>query len=76
MNNNKEWNSEEKIKIVLSVLKDQKPLDEVLKNYGIGIELFNKWQNDFFNGGEKALKNRFFYLTQYFCYILHYLKRN
>lgn len=49
---------EEKLEIVLSIMKNPKKQRELLGKYGMGISTYYKWRNRFLQGGIAALKEQ------------------
>ena len=53
------WSAEQKTKIVLEVLREEKTLNEVAKSYEIHPKMLNQWKVEFLENAELAFdKNR------------------
>jgi len=52
----REYSKEEKMEIILAILKQPKRLKELLGKYGIGISTYYKWRNRFLYGGLEGLE--------------------
>jgi len=52
----KEYSPEEKMEIVLAILKTPKKQKELLGKYGVGISTFYKWKKRFLHGGLAGLE--------------------
>jgi transposase-like protein len=56
MNSKKRWTVSRKAELILSLLKGQKQLVDICREYDLKQSEVEKWQHDFLQGGEKNLK--------------------
>lgn len=53
----KTWRPEQKVTIVLTVLKDQATIAEVSRQYGVAESLIHKWKGQFLEHGKAAFRH-------------------
>lgn len=53
----KVWSAEQKLTIVLSVLKEPQSLAELCRQYGVAESLVHKWKGQFLEHGKAAFKH-------------------
>jgi len=53
----KVWSAEQKLSIVLSVLKEQVTIAEVSRQYGVAESLIHKWKAHFLEHGKAAFRH-------------------
>lgn len=51
------WSAEQKLAIVLTVLKEQTTVSEVSRQYGVAESLIHKWKVQFLEHGKEAFKH-------------------
>ena len=51
------FTAEFKFKVVKEVLTTDQSISEVCKKYGIGTNIYYRWQDQFFSGAKESLKN-------------------
>ncbi|MFH1542460.1 MAG: helix-turn-helix domain-containing protein [bacterium] len=56
MDKAREYSAEEKMEIVLTILKTPKKQRELLGKYGVGLSTYYKWKNRFLHGGLAGLE--------------------
>lgn len=53
----KVWSAEQKLSIVLTVLKEQASVAEVSRQYGVAESLIHKWKTQFLEHGKSAFRH-------------------
>jgi len=53
----KVWSAEQKLMIVLSILKEQQSLAELCRQHGVAESLVHKWKSQFLEHGKAAFKH-------------------
>ncbi|MCA9840366.1 MAG: transposase [Trueperaceae bacterium] len=53
----KVWSAEQKLTIVLSVLKEHSSVSEVAREHGVAESLIHKWKTQFLDHGKSAFKH-------------------
>ena len=53
----KTWRPEQKVTIVLTILKEQATIAEVSRQYGVAESLIHKWKAQFMEHGKAAFKH-------------------
>lgn len=53
----KVWSAEQKLTIVLTVLKEQASVGEVSREHGVAESLVHKWKTQFLEHGKAAFKH-------------------
>lgn len=53
----KQWTSDEKMALVLEMIKAQKPISQLCKEYGVRDNLAYRWRDEALTGLKKALSN-------------------
>lgn len=53
----KRYSKQEKMDIILHILRNPKKQRELLGKYGIGVSTYYKWRNRFFHGGLSELED-------------------
>lgn len=53
----KTWSAEQKLTVVLTVLKEQSTVAEVSRQYGAAESLIHKWKAQFLEHGKTAFKH-------------------
>jgi len=56
--NRKKWSNEEKITIVLEMIKGGEPVAAICARYGVSATQAYRWQEQFLAGGRKALADK------------------
>jgi transposase-like protein len=56
MDSKKRWTAPRKAELILSLLKGQKQLVDICREYDLKQSEVEKWRDDFLQGGEKNLK--------------------
>jgi transposase-like protein len=51
------WSAEQKLTMVLSVLKEQQSISELCRQYGVAESLVHKWKSQFLEHGKAAFKH-------------------
>ena len=51
----KKWSTEEKMAIVMEMLKKTKPVTQICKEYGVNDGMVYKWRDEALNGMQSAL---------------------
>lgn len=54
----KKWSPEEKMAIVLEMLKGQKPVTQLCKEYGVSDSVVYKWRDDALEAVQRSLSDR------------------
>ena len=53
----KVWSAEQKLTVVLSVLKEQQSMAELCRQYGVAESLVHKWKGQFLEHGKAGFKH-------------------
>ena len=53
----KKWSTEEKMAIVMEMLKRDKPVTQICKEYGVNDGMAYKWRDEALTGMQSALTN-------------------
>ena len=53
----KKWSPEEKLAIVMEMLKKERPVSQICKEYGVNDGMAYKWRDDALNAMQDALKD-------------------
>jgi len=56
--NRKKWSNEEKVTIVLEMVKGEESIAVICVRYGVSATQAYRWQEQFLNGGRTALADR------------------
>jgi len=56
MSKAREYSAQEKMEIILAILKRPKKQKELLGRFGVSISTYYKWRNRFFYGGQTGLE--------------------
>lgn len=51
------WSSEQKLSMVLTVLKEQTSVAELSRQYGVAESLIHKWKGQFLEQGKRAFRH-------------------